>query len=108
MPDKNLSPLFQRVYRLVQQIPPGYVSSYGQVGRQAGCTARTVGFALAALPVGNDVPWQRVVNSQGRVSLRADGGGNVLQRDLLEIEGICFDEKQQIDLNIYGWTFLDK
>ena len=108
MPDKNLSPLFQRVYRLVQQIPPGYVSSYGQVGRQAGCTARTVGFALAALPVGNDVPWQRVVNSQGRVSLRVDGGGNVLQRDLLEIEGICFDEKQQIDLNIYGWTFLDK
>ena len=108
MPDKNLSPLFRRVYRLVQQIPPGYVSSYGQVGRQAGCTARTVGFALAALPVGNDVPWQRVVNSQGRVSMRADGGGNVLQRDLLETEGICFDEKQQIDLNIYGWTFLDK
>ncbi len=98
--------LYQRIYTLIQQIPPGYVSSYGQIGQRVGCTARTVGFALAALPVGNDVPWQRVINSQGQVSRRADGDGNVLQRDLLENEGVCFDEKQRVDLSVYGWTFL--
>lgn len=105
MPEKNSNPLYQRIYALVQQIPPGRVSSYGQIGQLAGCTARTVGFALAALPVGNHVPWQRVVNRQGRVSQRADGGGHLLQRDLLEIEGIRFDEQQRIDLSVYGWTF---
>jgi hypothetical protein len=40
-------------------------------------------------------------------NLRADDGGNVLQCDLLEIEGICIDEKQRIDLSVYGWTFLE-
>lgn len=102
---KSISPLYQRIYCLVQQIPPGYVSSYGRIGELVGCSARTVGFSLAALPLDNNVPWQRVVNSQGRVSPRADGGGNVLQRDLLEIEGIRFDEKQRIDLSLYGWAF---
>ena len=103
---KKVSMLYQRIYTLIQQIPFGYVTSYGQVGRQVGCTARTVGFALAALPIGNQVPWQRVVNSKGMVSPRDDGGGNVLQRDLLELEGVHFDDKQRIDLNLYGWLFL--
>jgi len=105
MTEKKVSPLYQRIYALIQQIPPGYVSSYGQIAQQVGCTARTVGFALAALPVNNSVPWQRVINSQGKISPRADDGGNVLQRDLLEIEGVCFDEKQRIDLSVYGWKF---
>jgi methylated-DNA-protein-cysteine methyltransferase-like protein len=103
--EKKNSPIYQRIYSLVQQIPPGYVSSYGRIGREAGCTARTVGFALAALPVNNDVPWQRVINSQGKVSARADGGGNVLQRDLLEIEGVRFDDQQRVNLTLYGWSF---
>jgi methylated-DNA-protein-cysteine methyltransferase-like protein len=102
--DKGNS-LYTRIYALIQQIPAGYVSSYGRVGQEIGCTARTVGFALAALPANNDVPWQRVVNSQGKVSPRADGGSNVLQRDLLEIEGVSFDDNQRIDLNLHGWTF---
>lgn len=100
---KNISPLYRRIYALVRQIPPGYVSSYGRVAQLAGCTARTVGFALAALPRENDVPWQRVINSQGKISPRADGGGNALQRDLLELEGVCFDARQRIDLGVYGW-----
>jgi methylated-DNA-protein-cysteine methyltransferase-like protein len=105
MSEKTAATLYQRIYTLIQQIPPGYVSSYGKIARQVGCTARTVGFALAALPVGNNVPWQRVINSQGKVSHRADGGANILQRDLLEIEGVRFDENQRVDLKVYGWTF---
>ncbi len=103
-----ISSLYQRIYSLIQQIPPGYVCSYGRIGQQLGCTARTVGFALAALPASNNVPWQRVINSQGKVSPRANGYGNVLQRDLLESEGVCFDEKQRIDLGVYGWTFKEE
>jgi methylated-DNA-protein-cysteine methyltransferase-like protein len=108
MTERKAGSLYRRIYTLIQQIPPGHVSSYGRIGQRAGCTARTVGFALAALPANNDVPWQRVVNSQGKISPRADGGSNVLQRDLLEIEGVCFDEKQRIDLNIYGWVFSEE
>lgn len=105
MASTTVSPLYQRIYKLVRQIPPGYVTSYGQLGRLAGCTARTVGFAMAALPAGHDVPWQRVVNSQGRVSPRRDGDGNLLQQELLRAEGIRFDASQRIDLQRFGWAF---
>ena len=106
MTEHTQSPLYQSIYCLIKQVPPGYVCSYGKVGQLAGCSARTVGFALAALPVGNDVPWQRVVNRLGQVSPRADGGGHVLQRDLLECEGVRFDANDRIDMKLYGWNFL--
>ncbi len=107
MSSKEPSPLYQSIYDLVRQIPPGYVTTYGQIARMTGGTARTVGFAMAALPTGSDVPWQRVINSQGKVSPRTDREGNILQSDLLEIEGIPFDHKRRINLNKYGWTFLE-
>ena len=65
--------LYQRIYELVRQVPPGFVVSYGQIAGLAGTTARTVGFAMAALPAGNDVPWQRVINRKGEISPRRDG-----------------------------------
>ncbi len=99
------SPLYRRIYALVQQIPPGRVASYGQLARLVGCSARTVGFAMAALPAGSAVPWQRVINSQGKVSPRRDGEGNLLQRDLLEAEGVRFDRSERIDLQRFGWRF---
>lgn len=102
---KAPSPLYQRIYTLTRQIPPGRVTSYGRIGQLIGCTARSVGFAMAALPAGSDVPWQRVVNRQGKVSPRSDGEGNLLQRALLEAEGVCFDQQQRIDLQRYGWEF---
>ena len=105
MLQENPSPLYQRIYALVRQVTPGYVTTYGRIGQRVGCTARTVGFALAALPVGSDIPWQRVINSQGKVSPRTDGEGNILQRDLLEAEGLNFDQKSWIDLDKYGWDF---
>ena len=103
MVQRPFSPLYQQIYDLVRRIPPGYVTTYGRIGQRIGCTARTVGFALAALPNGSDVPWQRVINSQGKVSPRTDGEGNFLQRILLEGEGLCFDHNQRIELAVYGW-----
>lgn len=102
---QNSPTLYQRIYALIRQIPPGYVTSYGQIGRLSGCSARTVGFSLAALPPGSDVPWQRVINAQGKVSQRTDAEGNILQRELLEGEGLHFDQRQQLDLTVYGWDF---
>ena len=56
---------------------------------------------MAACP--DDVPWQRVINAQGKVSPRR-AGGEVLQRHLLEAEGVVFDERERVDLKKYGWT----
>jgi methylated-DNA-protein-cysteine methyltransferase-like protein len=99
--------LYNRIYALIRQVPRGYVTTYREISHLTGCTARTVGFALAALPDGHDVPWQRVINSQGRVSARAGGDGSLVQRLLLEKEGIRFDDRQQVDLQRYGWRFQD-
>ncbi|MCF6178700.1 MAG: MGMT family protein, partial [Geopsychrobacter sp.] len=98
MQSKSPAPLYPQIYALDRQVPTGYVTTYGRIGRQLGCTARTVGFAMAALPQGSDVPWQRVINAQGRVSLRHDGEGNILQADLLAAEGIIFDRNLRIGL----------
>lgn len=102
---KAPSPLYQQIYTLTRQVPPGCVTTYGQIGKLIGCTARTVGFAMAALPPGSDVPWQRVINSQGKVSPRRDGEGNLLQADLLLAEGVCFDETGRIDLQRFCYEF---
>ncbi len=83
--------LYSRIYFLVKQIPAGQVVSYGYLADLAGTTPRVIGFALAVLPEQNDVPWHRVINSQGRVSARKDSDRATLQRALLEAEGICFD-----------------
>ena len=101
------SALYRRIYALVAEIPAGRVASYGQIARRAGCHARLVGFALAALPGGSAVPWQRVVNREGAISARREGDGGVLQRDLLEAEGVRFDHRGRIDLRRYGWSFPD-
>ena len=99
------TPLYQYIYNLVRQVPAGHVTTYGQVSKLVGCTARTVGFAMAALPHDTDVPWQRVINSQGKVSKRADGGRDFLQQDLLASEGIEFDRTGRIDLHRHSWEF---
>ena len=64
-----------------------------------------VGYALASLKPGTDVPWQRVVNSQGKISLRSDGIEDELQRHLLESEGVTFDQNGRIDLSKFGWYY---
>jgi len=89
--------IYDRIYKIVKSIPAGYVMSYGQIaGHLPKCTARMVGYAMAALSDENDVPWWRVVNSRLTISLRKAGGHHILQRKLLENEGIIFDQYGKI------------
>ena len=97
---------FEQVYQVVRSIPPGKVATYGQVARILGKPrgARIVGWALHSIPEDSDVPWQRVINARGIITLDAHGPGGAIQRALLEAEGIVFDEQGRIDVDIYGWT----
>ncbi len=94
---------FDQVYVLVRQVPAGRVVTYGQIAAALGDPrrARVVGWAMRSCPV--DVPWHRVVNSRGELSLGPADGGVNLQRALLEGEGIEFDARGRIDLNVCGW-----
>jgi methylated-DNA-protein-cysteine methyltransferase-like protein len=102
---------FERVYRVVRQIPRGKVASYGQIAALLGHpqAARTVGWALNALRGGeiDDVPWQRVINSEGRISISRVDLGADLQRALLEQEGVVFNENGRVDMDRFGWRGLD-
>jgi methylated-DNA-protein-cysteine methyltransferase-like protein len=98
---------FEQVYRLVSHIPRGRVASYGQIARMLGYghAARSVGWAMQGLPEGSRVPWHRVVNAQGFISIpRPDGAAE--QRCRLEAEGVQFDAGGRIDLALYGWDGL--
>ncbi len=98
------SGLYHRIYEVIRLVPAGRVATYGQIAAIVGeCSARTVGYALAALRSDSDVPWHRVVNYQGRISLRAAGMESQEQRARLEAEGIHFDSAGRIDLTRYGW-----
>ena len=96
---------YERIYEAVRRIPFGRVSTYGRIAALAGLPghARQVGYALHALKSGSGVPWHRVINSQGRISLRTDFGGDLVQRGLLEEEGVEFDHRGRVDLKRYGW-----
>ena len=99
--------LYDAIYSIVRQIPPGKVATYGQISRIVGrCSAQMVGFALAALknqPDHQSVPWQRVINAKGRVSPHGAGFGTAIQRTLLEDEGVIFDLEGFIDFDLFGW-----
>lgn len=97
--------LYDRIYAVVKQIPAGRVGTYGQVAAIVGpgCTARQVGYAMSALQTNEaEVPWQRVINAQGKISLR-DGSGPILQQVLLEKEGVQFDADRRVNFDEVGW-----
>lgn len=81
-----------RVRWLVGQIPPGRVATYGQIAHLAGAprAARAAGNVLRG-SLGEDVPWQRVINARGEISFKGDLGRAETQRRLLRAEGIAFD-----------------
>jgi methylated-DNA-protein-cysteine methyltransferase-like protein len=109
----STSAYYDQVYIIVRAIPPGRVMTYGGIAvlipppagidhaGYARVRARWVGYAMASCP--DDVPWQRVINARGRISLRP-GHGPKVQRILLEEEGVVFNEQGKVDLKKYGWN----
>jgi methylated-DNA-protein-cysteine methyltransferase related protein len=105
----NQRAYYEQVWQLVRQIPRGKVASYGQIALMIpppmdvdfdsykAFSPRWVGGAMAACP--DDVPWQRVINSQGKISERP---GAERQRELLEEEEVIF-VKDKVDMKKYGW-----
>jgi methylated-DNA-protein-cysteine methyltransferase-like protein len=107
MPRQAAAPpasFYDRVYAVVSQVPFAHVVTFGQVAALAGSprAARATGYALHALPWESPVPWWRVVNVTGAISLRA-GPGPALQRQLLVEEGVIFGLAGCIDLERFGW-----
>lgn len=96
---------YERVYRIVRTIPPGRVTTYGMIAALAGnpMAPRAVGYALRHAP--DDVPWQRVLNKEGKVSPRGvDPGHSIFrQRTRLEAEGVVFDAEDRVDFRRFGW-----
>lgn len=105
----------EQVWAVARRIPRGKVATYGQIAKMipppngveleayAAFAPRWVGGAMANCP--DDVPWQRVINSQGKISERP---GAERQRPLLEQEGVEFDAKDRVDLKKYGWNGKDE
>ncbi len=97
--------IHESIYSIVRLIPSGRVATYGQIAAFAGrCTPRMVGYAMASVASGSDVPWHRVINSKGTISLRSGSDGHDVQRSMLESEGVVFDERGRVELGRFGWT----
>ncbi len=111
----NLKDFNALVWEIVRQIPAGKVAAYGQIAglipppggmdpkSYLAFGARWVGGAMAACP--DDVPWQRVINAQGKVSPRP---GAEHQRELLEDEGVTFDDRERVNWKKYRWEGPDE
>ena len=95
---------FEKIYEVVKSIPKGKVATYGQVALLAGNPrwARVVGYALHVNPEPGIIPCHRVVNREGKVAPSFAFGGENVQRQLLESEGIVFESDGRIDLGKYS------
>lgn len=97
--------LYTQFYEIIQRIPKGRVATYGQIANLAGYPgyARQVGYALNSIPEGMDLPWHRVINSKGMISIKKGGLYDNIQRIVLEDEGVIFDQRNCVSLSIYQW-----
>lgn len=99
----------QRVWVVVPCIPRGRVATYKQIAALALIEGpsgpRQVGYALAALPAQNEIPWHRVVNVKGTISARGGRDWSGDQRDRLALEGVEFDAFGCIDFRRYEWDY---
>ena len=95
---------FDRIYDIIQQIPPGKVASYGQISALVGNRrlARVVGYALHAIPDGSDIPWHGVVKKAGEVVGGAESASGKYQTELLKAEGVGF-VAGHADMKRYQW-----
>ena len=94
----------RNVWKVVQEIPPGHVLTYGEVARLAGMPrmARRVSRAMRRAPRGTRLPWHRVINAQGKISFPQNSNGWRRQKQLLEEEGVVFLDGK-VDLERYGY-----
>lgn len=95
---------YERVVRLIRSIPEGRVATYGQIADYAGNprAAREVAYILHSSSDKEDLPWQRVINSKGRISMKP-GRGYEMQKKMLEDEGVEFEEGDHVDLERFLW-----
>jgi methylated-DNA-protein-cysteine methyltransferase-like protein len=109
-----MTKFYEKVYYVVRRIPAGKVTSYGRIAQMLSAprAARAVGYALNALgdkrgdPAYADIPWQRVINSQGRISLVSRATSAARQAELLRAEGVPVSDDYQVDLTKYLWDGL--
>lgn len=114
-PNVNSPNFYEQVYRLVRQIPYGKVTSYGRIAQMLGAprAARAVGYALQALkdkqniPFYGEVPWHRVINHAGRISISNREFDAEEQALRLRAEGIVVNENLQVDMAHYLWKGLN-
>jgi methylated-DNA-protein-cysteine methyltransferase related protein len=103
---------YEQVYAVVRRIPRGKVTSYGRIAQMLGRprAARAVGYAMNALKDKDetyaDVAWQRVINSQGRISIVNRENSANRQAELLREEGVVVDDNLRVNLDIYLWSGL--
>ena len=97
------SKTYETIWNVIRKIPFGSVATYGQIAELSGMDGqyRLIGYALHALGSDTDVPWHRVINSKGRISL--PGPSARRQRRKLEAEKIKFDRSGKIDFKKYRW-----
>jgi methylated-DNA-protein-cysteine methyltransferase-like protein len=102
---EDAAALAARVHALVRACPAGRVTTYGWLGAAVGYPrgARMIGWFMNKVPRGSDVPAQRVINSKGELSGSWAFGQRGRMRELLETEGIVFDDAGRVDLKRYGW-----
>lgn len=103
--DKDRDGFFARVYEAVEQIPEGFVATYGQIAKLVGAPrrARYVGYALHANPRPGEIPCHRIVFADGRICEGFAFGGASVQRALLEGEGVVFKDDTHVDLAASRW-----
>lgn len=111
----NPKQFFETVWDIVLQIPEGKVSTYGQIAsmippfdgldpdQMKRLAPRWVGTAMRKTPQGKGIPWQRVINSQGKISFPDGSAQAEKQQRLLEMEGVIFGKKKKVDFNVVGW-----
>ena len=100
-----ISPFTKKVKSIIKKIPSGKVATYGQIAQLAGNhrAARQVAWILHSSSHKDNLPWHRVINSKGMISLPPNKGGE-LQKHLLEIEGITFQSQNSINLKKFLWV----
>lgn len=93
----------QRVFQIVAAIPYGKIATYGDVALMAGSprASRQVGGVLRRLPKGSKLPWHRVINRKGEISLIGDD--HQRQKSALQTEGVIFNKQGKIDLAVFRW-----